>query len=580
MSYRRLHDMKRAGNREERLVPRKSYVRLVFGAIGGVGAVAFSSIAGARVVLTPRSTPAAYLHFDVCNGFANQRIAIFSAGVLAKLSNRTLVVPHLGLDGEQSTSLAKRLPVGPSQSTFSLFYDPVAMKSTFGTHGVEVVEYSDQRVRDFHVRHVGPAALARSPSTFARIRHVHVGCPVLSLSAQVVLLHKDFFWDIVTQGLAPSSSVLSIMNSRRKQLFGNRPYNVLHLRIENDWINFCKRWSAINTDNVTRNNCIELDPRVITKRLLALAIERGNPLYVSAHWPSVDPTRRLHTLHALKAAGYDAVSAECEFRQREVCAAVDYFLGRAAYQFVGNSVSTFSGLIILERVHQSSFATYYNGGGLPMAQWLPFYPLPWIVLVGPDTGSIDSISMAKTKSAIRSALQQGGNLRPFIFVCQELMHDANQINDFRRWAARSNVPALIRPCREPEYHTFKSAAPVVDQVVSCSSRIAWMAFEPEWKSLLQYPFALITSNRASMDSRLDLFEFGSKLPQDVALSASCSARHGAGQEHALLANLLALRQLTVRPIGCPDLARLFRDQRSLMNAQRTEKSVSIAMKCR
>ena len=52
---------------------------------------------------------------------------------------------------------------------------------------------------------------------------------------------------------------------------------------------------------------------------------------------------------------------------------VDYYLALGCQQFVGNSVSVFSALLIMERWHAGRFATYYNGGNIPLEAFMPLY---------------------------------------------------------------------------------------------------------------------------------------------------------------------------------------------------------------
>ena len=52
---------------------------------------------------------------------------------------------------------------------------------------------------------------------------------------------------------------------------------------------------------------------------------------------------------------------------------VDYYLALGARQFVGNSASTYSALAIMERWQRESFASYYNGGHIPLEAFLPLY---------------------------------------------------------------------------------------------------------------------------------------------------------------------------------------------------------------
>lgn len=52
---------------------------------------------------------------------------------------------------------------------------------------------------------------------------------------------------------------------------------------------------------------------------------------------------------------------------------VDYYLGLGSDQFVGNSVSVSSALLLMQRWHAGKFATYYNGGNIPLESVMPLY---------------------------------------------------------------------------------------------------------------------------------------------------------------------------------------------------------------
>lgn len=53
---------------------------------------------------------------------------------------------------------------------------------------------------------------------------------------------------------------------------------------------------------------------------------------------------------------------------------LDYFLAMDAARFAGNSVSTFSALLMLERqLLYGRPSWHYNGGGIPLARYVPFY---------------------------------------------------------------------------------------------------------------------------------------------------------------------------------------------------------------
>jgi hypothetical protein len=56
-----------------------------------------------------------------------------------------------------------------------------------------------------------------------------------------------------------------------------------------------------------------------------------------------------------------------------MCLQINYHLALRCEQFVGNSVSIFSALLIMERWRTGKFAMYYNGGNIPMESFMPLY---------------------------------------------------------------------------------------------------------------------------------------------------------------------------------------------------------------
>lgn len=52
---------------------------------------------------------------------------------------------------------------------------------------------------------------------------------------------------------------------------------------------------------------------------------------------------------------------------------VDYYIALGSRQFVGNSVSVSSALLLMQRWHVGKFATYYNGGNIPLEAFMPLY---------------------------------------------------------------------------------------------------------------------------------------------------------------------------------------------------------------
>lgn len=471
-----------------------------------------------------------YLAFDVCNGFANQRIAILTAALLAKRSGRVLVIPsYLGAEGEQLGSLKPKLPSEGFAVSFSAVYDTSAFKAACLAHRLLAVDQFDvvPSGNGMHTQ-VHPFQLAKSPSSFDHIQHVHVGCPILTAPAQLFLNLENVFWTLATTGLRPGVAIRDAVTKQRNRLGQNA--NVLHLRIEDDWVQFCKRWTQI-ADDVTRDNCLEVDGNTIASRLTALGVSTRAPLYVASHWARVPPAMWKAIRTDLTQAGYDVITSKCEL-PREMCAAVDYYSALSARQFVGNSVSTFSALLIMQRRHSGRYAAYYNGGTLPLAQWMPFFKLAWIVMSEPQDFETEASWIDNLKESVESGVSVG-NVQPFVLISvgrKFAFRYTTEIEQLKAWLAYRGARLLVRTC-----HVRRQQTRMLHQA-------SWIALativDADWKDIMQHNFALVSSDRMRYTARLDLLDFGSKLPL-VAASGACDAKK---IECAILANLAGMRQ--------------------------------------
>lgn len=79
-------------------------------------------------------------------------------------------------------------------------------------------------------------------------------------------------------------------------------FTFLHLRIENDWVEHCKRWESI-ADGKVRNNCLQNSWNV-HEALLAKRVTPSRPLYVAAMWSDTEPTNRARVMNGLESAGF------------------------------------------------------------------------------------------------------------------------------------------------------------------------------------------------------------------------------------------------------------------------------------
>ena len=107
----------------------------------------------------------------------------------------------------------------------------------------------------------------------------------------------------------------------------------------------------------------------------------------------------------LVAGGYQVVTQTYLFPNhglsREEAACVEYYIALESRKFLGNSVSSYSAMLILERQSRGAWASYYNGGNIPMSAAVPLYKLPWVFTYNSWSAKYDYM----LKAAVRSGLE-------------------------------------------------------------------------------------------------------------------------------------------------------------------------------
>ena len=163
------------------------------------------------------------------------------------------------------------------------------------------------------------------------------------------------------QHLKPSSEVQRVIDgidSHLQSLSETKKYNYLHLRAEEDWRAHCIRWEGI-PDGIVRDNCFD-NTETIGEALAAHSVDTDIPLVVTLAWDQAVSDVVSNALESLDMYGYkiirsDELTAETMALPKPLCrdasALIHYYLALTASQFIGNSVSSFSAMIILERWH-------------------------------------------------------------------------------------------------------------------------------------------------------------------------------------------------------------------------------------
>lgn len=187
------------------------------------------------------------------------------------------------------------------------------------------------------------------------------------------------------------------------------------------------RWENI-PDGVLRDNCM-VNTDQLANTLITNKIPENIPLYLAGGYtwnfvqrsPIFAPLTKRYTVvmkDSLVKDGHLTVNQE----RREWFAFIDYEICREARHFIGNSVSTFSAMLELNRLKNNHDTFHYNTGNIPLEEMLPIRRtaeaagqqsarLKWIFSIFIGNGSKDSY-LAMAKVAVTSA-QHRTSLDPF-----------------------------------------------------------------------------------------------------------------------------------------------------------------------
>ena len=328
--------------------------------------------------------PRRLLSFQVCNGFTNQRLSIIYAAIIAKEMGRSLYLPRLLLEGTQHDTSKATTLINSEATDFGTFYDVDAFVIGMKAAGVRVFgEEVHPRLAAKRVVRVLSQELQSllefgDSKPYKSAAHLSIECPLFKLDAAVVGRHRELV-ESVLSSLVPAPAQRAKVDELKTALNESGHYNVLHLRVERDWINHCKKWVS------DRGVCLAEDVvRAIGEHLDLKGVSRGTPLYVACDLLVVDPDLLNAGMKSLKAMGYTKVTLQGRHKKRkskqgreasdselsrEIRAMHAYYLGMESSKYIGNSVSTFSALLLLERQTQNNWSTYYNMGGIPHMYW-------------------------------------------------------------------------------------------------------------------------------------------------------------------------------------------------------------------
>ncbi|KAL6753995.1 hypothetical protein V8C86DRAFT_404853 [Haematococcus lacustris] len=499
------------------------------------------------------SAPLCTLQIQVCNGFTNQRLSLVYGALLARKTGRALVLPPLLADGTQMTgqqihaSSASSIPL-------TTLYQLEPLSAALKAVGVEVLPDpppSSPPPTFFSIEAAGFNGLSQLQG-LASSPAVATDCPLFHIAPGDIAKADDtaVVWAVLN-GLQPNQlparQAQAVLQRLSHRPGGREGFNMLHLRIEEDWVAHCDRWEHIN-DGIVRDNCFS-NTREIASTLQVMGLDTRLPLYVTSHWPGVERALNTSLMAQLQAAGFQVVTAEQLglgppatglLRSREVRAQVEYEVAQAALRFIGNSVSTFTALAMLERRQRGKWAAYYNGGNIPITSVLPgLHRLPWVFTYNSWSEEYDYL----LKAAVLSA-EAHGSLQP---LCLFLGNTSSHIG---QWLRSHNVTLLPHDpkWREPlmqlaerfrkdnTRHSHLYATP--NMLLSTFQRID-LAVTP---GLDQYNYVLYTDADVMFKQRITLDDFGLPLPHTVAMSYEFKPNTTPLNAGIMLLNLPQLRR--------------------------------------
>ena len=329
------------------------------------------------------------LNFTVCGGLANQRVALVSGFWIAEFFNVVAVLPNLFLNGTQDAS--NSYSQKGDHTLFSEIYRTDTLKTNFvyqqdvkelisGTakEDILIIDISlpvlkwlrhkaayGQRLLRNHIKEHGKGETV--PFVVLTISECPFGMITFSTQTEV-----EKFWE-KDKELQSSNEIQEIAQALRMKLEQQGSYTCLHPRLERDWELHCAKWSKYGW-NCSRNK------EHLANTLTLENISRSDTLYIA----SEDSVADLFVKHSdiikdlihrhkkittkqnlLRSVSHYSLNATSSVFSREGMAAVDFILCDGSNTFVGNSVSTFSALLLGRRLREGKRSLWYNGGSIP-----------------------------------------------------------------------------------------------------------------------------------------------------------------------------------------------------------------------
>ncbi|KAL4423954.1 hypothetical protein ABPG75_001255 [Micractinium tetrahymenae] len=460
------------------------------------------------------------LSFEVCNGFAHQRVALLSGIVLAAEVNRSMVLPRLLRDGSRPSS-------GGNLVDFGEVFEREAFVQAMRREGLHIAAEAPA-LRNITVLQLGRQYnyMRLLATDYGEAQHLRLDCPAFRVPPDLLVKHEKLVFAAL-DALKPvqrlSDTVQRIVKSLLTLGQSSDCFNVLYLNTGESWPEHCEQWNRL-TNGLASDNCAN-NTDTPGDALELHRVGREVPLLVAAIGSRLNDTVVQAALGSLSNHGYKAVLQGDVFKEvpelaslgQEEAALVDFYVALRCQQFVGNSVSTSSALLIMERWHTNRFATYYNGGNIPLEAFLPLFPMPWVFTYNDWSSGTEYDQMVK--GAVTSAIE-AARMRPFC------MYSGSQSSPMYQWLVGRGVriirhdpawkDALVKEGRRHRdlytrtaSHLYKSDG----AILGAFQRIDI----PILREFDQYNYVLFTDCDVFFRKQMKLIDWGVPLPQALGM---------------------------------------------------------------
>lgn len=351
--------------------------------------------------------------FDVCGGFTNQILSIsFATTVAIHVHAEYLILPSLNSKGLQ----VRRVSVQDDKMGFDRLFDLPYFSSSLSREFGVVSLANAPRIISSKSKSYFNKLVCKGEESLAKCfeqatKHskkqkiLHLECPFLShIWDSNFLIKKEYEFNSALAFLKVNEYITSIADLVVQEFFrrsGSECMNVLHVRVEKDWEFHCIDYAGNN--QMSFFDCFVLPSEIFSYSSQLDFFQCS--IYLTYDAGSISESLLLQITEErmklpVKSFTFDELSRAVPSLERETRAAIDRKISlKYADKFMGNSISTFSAMIIRERRRQNKWAAQYNRGEIPLARFVPGYRIPWIFSVRGEDKVYDYMMYAALRSA-------------------------------------------------------------------------------------------------------------------------------------------------------------------------------------